>query len=925
MNRQSFNSCKPMAGFSLSLLSLAIGSLAHAQQGDEIKLSESPQATGAPQVLEEVVVRGRLVSGAESLIAERQEQAVATDFIGAEQMSRIGDSNVAVALTRVPGVTLIEDKFVFVRGLGERYSSTTLNGAMVPSPDLSRNVLPLDIIPTSIVESVAIQKVPSADKPAAFGGGSVDIRTSSIPDQFTFSLELSTGVNSESSTMLTYKGGSDDRLGKDDGTRALSRVITAALDSYRGNLTVSNINQIGQLGSVTEAEAINRDLALELNRNLTTRETSGDPDMGLDLQLGNVFDLPNDMEFGFLAGGSYNNSWRNTQVTQRVFTDPKERVVFEDESIYNVQISGNLSFGLRLNDENSIETTSLFLRNTDDEVSIRNFHNANRLLSDGRGLRNTELRYEQREMEVHQIRGKHELGQETLGLIGFGDQLSFLKGLSFDWYISDSDASTDLPNEVTVLSDTITDPQTGEVLSSTFSGSSSSAAVYRFSELEDYVDSNGWSLSMPIEMGKWDVKINGGMDYWQKARVYQQYQFNLAAITANPNSPIYAGELGDVLSDENVGNPANGFTINNSRDNANSYIAASKVYAGFGQLDVTWDYTWRLVVGTRWEDYQQVNLPWDPVKYDGNQFPGSESNDPEQVAAYFQEATYTEDEYYTSAALTWMQQDFLWAEDFQLRLSFGETTVRPDLREISASNYFDPLTDISVNGNPDVVPSQIDNLDLRAEWFFSNGDNATVSLFYKDIVNPIELFESAATDDNIAATIENAESAELYGLEFEFLKRLGSFSSVLDPFFLQGNFTVMDSELVAGTRADAPTNEIRPLQGASDWVANLIVGFDSPNRRHAATLSYNSFGERLFFAGRNGAPDSFEQPFHSLNVTYSYHPTDQFTVKLRLSNLLDQNLVLQKTDTLTDGTSQTVDIYEQKRGQDLSLSIRYQF
>jgi hypothetical protein len=135
----------------------------------------------------------------------------------------------------------------------------------------------------------------------------------------------------------------------------------------------------------------------------------------------------------------------------------------------------------------------------------------------------------------------------------------------------------------------------------------------------------------------------------------------------------------------------------------------------------------------------------------------------------------------------------------------------------------------------------------------------------------------------------------------------------------------MDSELVAGTRADAPTNEVRSLQGASDWVANLIVGFDSPNGRHAGTLAYNSFGERLFFAGRNGAPDSFEQPFHSLNVTYSYHPTDQFTVKLKLSNLLDQNLVLQKTDTSTDGTSQTVDIYEQKRGQDLSLSILYQF
>ncbi|HEY7884192.1 MAG TPA: TonB-dependent receptor plug domain-containing protein, partial [Cellvibrionaceae bacterium] len=295
MNRQYFNSYKPLAGFSLSLLSLAIGSFAHAQQDNEITAPDRPRVMIAPPVIEEMMVTGgRLMSGAESLIVERQEQAVATDFIGAEQMSRVGDSNVAIALTRVPGITLVENKFVFVRGLGERYSSTTLNGAMVPSPDLSRNVLPLDIIPTSIVESLAIQKVPSADKPAAFGGGSVDIRTSSIPDDFVFSIELSTGLNTESSTMLTYNGGSDDRWGEDDGTRALSPTISDALDSYRGNLTASHINQIEGLGSISEAQAINRNLALELNRDLTTRETSGDPDLGIDLQLGNIFYLPND-------------------------------------------------------------------------------------------------------------------------------------------------------------------------------------------------------------------------------------------------------------------------------------------------------------------------------------------------------------------------------------------------------------------------------------------------------------------------------------------------------------------------------------------------------------------------------------------------------------------------------------------------------
>ena len=922
MNSKQFSTHLARAGFSVSLLSALISASAVAQDDDS---APTQPPVMAPPVMEELLVTGgRLMSGAESLAVERQEAAVATDLLGADQISRIGDSTVALALTRVPGVTLVDGKFVFVRGLGERYSNTTLNGAMVPSPDLSRNVLPLDIIPTSIVDSLAIQKVPSADKPAAFGGGSVDIRTTSIPDDILFNIELGTGTNTASSDFLTYTGGEDDRWGSDDGARALSPQLSAALDQYRGDVSINNINTVARLDSIEDAAAINRQLAAGLNRDISPRETSGEPDIEAEINLGNNYYLPNDMEFGFLAGAAYDSSWRNREVVQRRFQDPENQVVTEDETVNSVDISGNLSFGLRLNAENSIETTSIWLRNTDDEVSVRDYFNANRLLSDGQGFRNTELRYEQRELEVHQVHGEHELGWDTLDALGLSDSLDFLRGLSFDWYISDSEASTDLPNEVNALSLTVTDPQTGEVQSSAFSGANNTAASYRYSDLRDYVDSNGFTITMPATLGNWEFALSGGMDYWQKSRTYEQYEFYLGSTTLGNSDPLFTQDLSSILADDNLLDPANGFQVTNNSGNANSYVAANKVNAAFGQLDMTWDSSWRLVIGSRWEDYQQVNLPWNPVNYDGSQFPGMESPDPQVVADYFQEVTYTEDDVYNSVALTWMTQDF-WAEDFQLRASFGETTVRPDLREISGSSYFDPITDIVVNGNPDVVPSQIDNFDLRAEWFFSGGDNFTLSMFYKDIVNPIEQFEGAATDDNIRAEIHNGDSAELYGLEVEFLKSLGDMAAVLDPFFVQGNFTFMDQELVAGNNADAPTNPIRPLQGASDVVSNLILGYDSSDGMHSATLSYNSFSERLFFAGRNGAPDSFEQPFHSLDFTYSFYPSDNFTVKLKVKNLLDENLVIERTNTASDGSTQDVEIYNQERGQDLSLSVQYRF
>ena len=915
MNTKRYSNHPLLTGFTVSLLSMTISSVVHAQDDN------AAPSIVAPPILEEMIVQGRLQTGAQSVVMERMQEAVAADLIGSEQIGRVGDSTVAIALTRVPGVTLVDDKFVFVRGLGERYSSNSLNGAMVPSPDLSRNVLPLDIFPTSIVESLSIQKAPSANKPAAFGGGSVDIRTKGIPNEFVFTVEVGTGMNTESSEFLTYKGGSDDRWGKDDGSRELSPTIENALDTYRGDFTPANINTIGGLGSIADASEINRNLALDLNREISLRETNGEPDIEGEINIGNKYYLPNEMEIGFLAGVAYDSKWRSSGITQRKLGNPEEQVLFEDESVYSVDLTGNFSLGLVLNSENKIETTSIFLRNTDDEVSVADYFSANNLLSDGDGNRNSDIRYEQREMEIHQLHGEHEFGWDTIDSLGL-EKLSFLEGLSVNWYISDSEATTEVPNEVRIKSRIVADPATGEALSSRVETSNNSAGSFRFTHLRDNVESRGISVTMPFELADFSIKVQGGTDYWQKARTYEQLEFFLGSTTgANPS--IYDGPLGDVFSDENIANADNGFLIATNGGNANSYIAANKVNAAFGNLDVTWKETLRVVVGSRWEDYQQLNLPWDPIKYDGSQFPGADSNDPDEVADYFLNATYTDNDFYNSIAVTWMVQDF-WAEDFQLRASFGETTVRPDLREISDSSYFDPITDIAVDGNSDVLPSQMDNYDLRAEWFFSNGDNFTVSLFYKDIVNPIELFEGAATDDNITAEIHNAESAEVAGVELEFLKNLGDVAEVLDPFFIQGNFTFLDQELVAGDNADAPTNEIRPLQGASDQVTNLIFGFDSPDGMHAATLSYNVFSERLFFAGRNGAPDSYEQPFHSLDFPYSYYPLDSLTVKFKAKHLLDQDLSIEARNE-ESGNAQTVEIYNAKRGQDLSLSVQYKF
>ena len=892
-----------LPAFSLSALSLAVSAVA--QEADSDLSFNKP--------LEEVVVVGRLKSTAENLVIERLEQEVAVDFLGAEAIGRIGDSTVAAALRRVPGVTLIDDKFVFVRGLGERYSSTLLNGAVVPSPDLTRSVIPLDIFPTSIVESLAVQKVHSSDMPAAFGGGNVDIRTKGIPSDLVFSLEIGTDYNSASDgRLLTYKGGSDDIYGNDDGTRALSYKLKQALRQYGGSLDrndiLADMRQSNPNATLADAEQLNRELALNLYRNIDIYETDDDDNFSAEVNAGNRFYLGDaeEIEFGVLAGLSYDRSWRNKSSEVRSVSDEDE-AEFKNETTQNTSIAANLNFGLRLNEDHSLETTSLYLRNTDDKTSVTDSYDNDQPVGGDISDRQFRIRFEQRELVVNQIRGEHTFGELSREQLGW-DQLAFAEGLSFNWFYSDSESTTEIPNEVAVQTRHVEGPN-----GSTTVAANATAADYRFTDLQDEVESYGWEVKMPFSSMDWKVELSGGNEYWEKARTYRQTQFGLGSVDAS--DAVRSGPLDRVYSDANILDPNNGYQIQVAGSNSESYIAANRVDAYYGKLDVTWQDTWRVVAGLRYEDYQQVGLTWDPLDFDGIPVVSNESGGQQAIIDELENAVFTDDDTFASLAATYMLPGF-WAEDFQLRFGYSETTVRPDLREIADSSYVDPVTGALVFGNPDVRPAQFKNYDLRAEWFFSNSDSFTASLFYKDISDPIELFQAAAGDTNTAVEIVNAESATILGAEVEFMKSLGEFSDALIPFFLQGNLTLLDTELVAGSNADAPTNAKRDLVGASDYAANLILGFDSADEMHAATLSYNVFGERLYFAGRNGEPDAFEQPFHSLDATYSFYPNQSVIVKVKVKNILDEELEIERDGKTT---------FREEVGTTFSASIEYEF
>lgn len=907
--------------FLLGLMAvIGISGAAFAQeQAPETDPPEEPAATPTAPAIEEMVVIARFYSAAQALVNERIDDEVVTDVMDADSISRLGDSTVAAALRRMTGLTLVSDKFVYVRGLGERYSSTSLNGATIPSPDLTRNVIPLDIFPASIVESLRVQKSYSADARANFGGGSIDIRTKGVPDGFTWVLEVGGGYNFENDgKVLSYPGGGDDTWGTDDGTRALATSITDSIARFRGNLGVQSIsNTLRQEGNrydsasaaFAAAQALNREIALGLNRNINISEQDDAPDYSLKASIGNSLLIGRNWELGFLLGGAYETDWRDRHRYSRLFSDPEEETESEDESIRSVDLHANLNLGLVYGEDHEVSTTSLYLRNTDDRTAIRDFFNENRRRSDGSGFRQYRIKFEERDVTVNQIKGTHRLGDATRALLpeGISDAIDRLpRDLEVNWFYSDSEGATSIPNQISIAAQNDTDPTSGAVLTSVVN-TGASVADFRFTQLDDEVENYGWSGVLPFYWGDSRIEISVGGEHSQKIRTYRQSQFGLGPLSV-ADASILGGGLDEAFSDANISNPANNYVFDLQGTNNQSYIAATMTDAGFGKLDWTWNDTWRVSAGMRWEDYRQVALDWNIHAYTLT------SPQISTDAEILERSAYQDDQWFPSLSLTYMS-DWL-AETFQLRFGWSRSTVRPDLREITDASYIDPITSEIVDGNPGVIPSTVTSFDIRAEWFFLSNDNFTASLFYKEIDEPIEFFEAAASDTNIAREIVNAESSEIYGLEIEALKSLRFLGEWAAPFFVQGNVTLQESEIIAGGNADAPTNAERPLTGASEYVANVMLGFDAFDGQHTASLIYNVFGERLYVAGRNGAPDGFEQPFHSLDFTYAWYPTDRFTLKAKLQNMLDEAITIER---------EGVTIFEQNMGQTISISVQYSY
>ncbi len=817
----------------------------------------TPAGTELPEfVVLEPFVEGSLAA----FVEERRTSSAVTDILGAEQISRAGDSDAAGALKRVTGLTLVDGKFIYVRGLGERYSSTLLNGAQVPSPDPTRRVVPLDLFPTEVLSGIVVQKTYSADMPAEFGGGTIQLRTRGVPESFFIRAALNIGYadGTTGKEGLRYDGGNRDWTGSDDGTREAPLLF--ANDRLPTN--------------PTELQAAGQQLAAQ---GYNTREDELPPNSSLGLGMGDNFVFGDgDVELGYIAAIRYAQEWDDRTEDRATYSLFGDRLIPAEEftrrqTERSVDSSVFLAFGLKLGELHTIDFTATRLRQTTDQAEVDEG-----LLSSGNIDRVTTLEFVENALDTLQLAGEH--------------SFPHLSGLHASWQATRADAGRESPNtrEYRFTFD--------DVLQDFFFESFNQQ---RFESLADEASDYRLDLKLPLTFGQdWAITPQIGAAKFEKDRVSSIRRFRFTG----RRPPGFFDDFESLLAPGNIG--ANGLQLQEGSQATDAYTANQALDARYLAVDAQWR-KFSVNLGVRQEDILQTVTT--VRQFDPTATP--------EVGVLDNSDTLP------AGSLTWAYSD-----KAQLRLAYSTTLSRPDIREQTRANYFDPQLDVRVEGNPDLEQAEIDNIDVRWEYYFNALESFSVALFSKQFTNPIELVSVPASGNLLQ--IRNADSATNIGIEFDLYKSLGPVAGLSwFPEFMQSlpwadiyvgaNYAKIDSEIDLGENQGIQTNAVRPLQGQSSYVANASLSYQHPEGRTEATLLFNVFGERISRVGVSGLPDVLEQPFEQLDFTLSQQlPWDGWKAKLRLRNLLDSGV------DFTQGGESTRRF---KKGREAAISVEWKF
>ena len=857
---------------------------------DETKVIDV-QLTELTTELAAVIIEARKVDNNVAALLTLQKRSInVQDGISAHEIARFGSTDAGESMKKITGASIVDGKYVYVRGLGDRYSNTQLNGQNLPSSDPYRNSTQLDIIPATMLDNIITSKTFSPDQPGSFTGGNVNITTKSFPDKFTLSLTLNGGFNDQSSfnnQFLGQVGGNLDWLGFDDGTRALPTILsdTATRKNFVQSFYIpSRTND--SLAAILDAGSKG------LSTNMAPIEKTSPINHGFNFSMGNEVTLAG-RPLGFNVGINYSRNY--TLYTDGVsaqwqliqFDGPGLNNNFnltDINGVENPQIGAIVNLAYKVTPNNEIGFNMLY--NHDAAIGSRyQFGKYPSIISNSDAIFETRtMSFRERSLASYQLSGKH----------------VFLSAneLRVEWAASMVNTSQLEPDLRFFANSYVGDNY--------FINPSEYPQPFHFwRNLYDDQAQAKVDIFIPFMAEKDKAnKIKIGGSFSSKDRNFTEDRFQIrerpdaTSYMGDPDAYFGPGNTGIIGFDEMMGWNITGTYVIDATVDANSYSGNETIIAGYGMIIYQLTDKWKFVGGARVETTD--------------------------ISVSSADTTKDEGQINVADVLPSVNLIYALNENMNLRGSFSQTIARPNLRELAPFFSFEFIGGETYLGNPNLERTNITNYDVRWEWFPEPGELIAVSAYYKNFVNPIiKVFNPTAVNPEIQ--FKNVDEAIVYGVELEARKNLSFISSRLSNFnvgtnlsFIQSRVALDSLELTVNQSLNPNFNTTRPFQGQSPYLINANVNYTNTDLGLDITAAFNVFGARLSEVSQAGTPDIYEQPAPTLDLFVKKEFAERLSVRLGGRNLL--NARYRKTIEYKDVV---YDVFNYTIGRTYTVSLSY--
>lgn len=847
---------------------------------DGVRAEAQPQAieiklTPDEQTLNEVTVTGVARKNTEiAVIQMTKSSPVIVSNVSAQEITKTQDTNAGEVIRRVPGVSLIDDKFVMVRGLSQRYNNVWINGGAVPSSEADSRAFSFDLIPSSQIDNMQIVKTPSPEYPADYTGGFITITTKDIPAENT--AELSVGGNWNDITSFSdfkyAKGSGTDFLGFDSGMRGLNGGINSTLNSIAGNGVDLQNNH--------------------LNNDWRVRNMNPVGDLKLSGSLGRSWKL-GDRQLGMIAAFNYSNEYRKYEDMQNnlfgVYDADKDqsnylRYSVDDQYNHNVRLGAMLNFTLLSADGNS----KYQLKNIFNQIGNDRYTWREGLSAQSDNENSAEYYYRSRTTYNGQITGKHTFALDEL-----------------DWSASYSYANRNVPDRRRYLINDALEPGVMQL-------TSPNDISREWTKLDEHIVSAAVNDKHDFKFGSFTPSIKFGAYGEYRTRKYTTrdfiYNWNAASNTLPDGFRQF--DLSEMLSDESYFG-ADRLYLLEEQHMRNNYKGNNYLGAGYFAANIPLG-NFNIYAGLRYE-YDHMELI---------------TNTRDNAESPFSH-NYEYNDLFPSVNTTYKIND-----KHQLRLSYGKTVNRPEFREVSPSVFYDFDLASNVQGNTDLKPCYIQNVDFRYEFYPSKGELISIAAFYKYFDSPIEWTYTVTGGTSLVYSYMNAQRANNYGIELDIRKDLSFIG--LPGFSWSFNGALIKSRVKFETGSK---EEDRPMQGQSPYLVNTGLFYKNDKLQLDVALLYNRIGKRIIGVGRSEGttsgnealrvPDSYEMPRDVIDLSASKKFGNHWELKLSIRDLLAQKVYYKQFADVhySNGTSREVEQITRayKPGRNIGVSAVYKF